>query len=1637
VQQYRQGQYLNAVSTYQRVLEIRQQLGDKAGIGQTLNNLGEVYSWLRQHDKALEVLQQALAIRRELKDRAGEGETLDNLGFAYYLKAQNDKALETLQEALVIRRELGDKAGEGQTLSTIGLVYAVGLQQHPKGLETLQQALAIHEQLGDKFQAGITLRRIGAVYSQTKDYPRALEWFKKSLAVSREVQNRAGEGETLNQIGTTFFRQEQYVRALEVYQQALPLIREAGIRLIEANILKDTADAYFNQKQYDRALEFYQQALPVAQELKNKSQEANILAEIGNSYIRQQKYNQAIESYQQALPIARELSDNKSQVANILYLTGDSYYQQKEYEQAIEYYQQALAIQREIQDKPGIINTLLMLSQGTQASDYYFRGLYPQAKAAASKSIELTQEALRLAREIEHRDLEAKALDYLGQNYMILGNNQQALQILQQAASIARDIKALQTETNALSKLSLIYLGQRDIRKKIEIGLRQLEIAREQQNPLGEAYSKNTLASDYQQVGEHQKASEAFQQALAVTRKIDINQLPPNLRDNALEAEIRSLDGLSLTYLMLGQFEKALDFAQQTLKKAQDARQPKFEVSALLRLALLYSNFAQDYPKVIDAAQQALTIARQIKDPQIEAEALSSLSDGYNKLGNSAAALETAEQLLSIAKRLENPNLERSGLNILTDIYQAQGNFQKALSTAQQLVTLVQEKNLRIHEVTALTQLSESYLSVGETTKAVEAAQQILNLAKQQANPNDELLGLMFLGRAYKLRGEYEQGITAMQTAIQLATKNKFFAGEAAAVYELSGIYEALGEYQQVIAAIEPRLAQVQSLKNPPLEAGMLMDLGYAYANVGNYQVGQKLVEQSLARARELKNPALESMALVKLGSIYNSRNEYQKALELTQQSLKIAQELKSPSLMVVPQGTLGGIYNNLGDYAKSREYYQQVLATAQQLKNRRVEGAALLILSQIHFNQGEPQKTVEFGQQGLAIFREIKEPRLEAFAHGMLSIGYGELGNEQKAMESAQSFLGFAKKVQNPVWGKPALTRVGHIHRKFGRKEEAIKIYQQALAIPTDNQVAGADSYIYAGLARTYLELNQPNVAITYYKQSVNKIEEIRRGIEGLPPELQTSFLDATIDFDREKVSDIYRQLAALLLSQGRDKEALQVQQLLREQEIREAVNPRDAVGDKPNIPLTPAERKIPAQSESIIALAKQINECDRTNCSQLRELNTRRTALITEFDQQLQKIDQEIRANRAKDDAFFDPNKLAIIQEIVEAQPGKVMIYPLVLENELWIQLYAPEDVVRSIKVNVGREELGNAAKEFRDLMEECEKPGVYCSSADTAKLQAVSQKLYNWLIKPLEKELQENQVKNLVFALDRVTRYIPMSALHDGKQYLIEKYTIYNVLTEDTSKVKESERLSGDTQNTPVLAMGVSDAIAGFNPLPNVPAELNAIVRQETKGNQGIYPGQKYLNSKFDFPTLQDNLRNFKILHLATHGVFVPDSADKSYVLLGTGEQLTIPQIKTLTGLSNIHLVVLSACQTALAGPRQDGIEIASTAYHFLNRGAQSVMASLWLVNDGSTSLLMQQFYKNLANGTSEKPMTKAEALRQAQLSMLQGKVTAKDAPAGTRLGVVPKPEAQTTAANSRSPDFSHPYYWAPFILIGNGL
>ncbi|NJL09548.1 MAG: CHAT domain-containing protein [Calothrix sp. SM1_7_51] len=247
-------------------------------------------------------------------------------------------------------------------------------------------------------------------------------------------------------------------------------------------------------------------------------------------------------------------------------------------------------------------------------------------------------------------------------------------------------------------------------------------------------------------------------------------------------------------------------------------------------------------------------------------------------------------------------------------------------------------------------------------------------------------------------------------------------------------------------------------------------------------------------------------------------------------------------------------------------------------------------------------------------------------------------------------------------------------------------------------------------------------------------------------------------------------------------------------------------------------------------------------------------------------------------------------------------------------------------------------------------------------------------------------------------------------------------------------QKKRLPPGTKNTSVLGLGLSQAVPGFNALPNVEKEIDAIVRTPKNDNKGIFPGNEFLNKNFDYTALRDNLRGHNILHIATHGEFVPGRQDDSFLVLGTGKKLPIPEIEKLRDLGDINLVVLSACETALGETnKQDGIEIHGISFYFLKQGAKSVISSLWKVDDPSTAKLMQQFYSNLA--TDAHP-TKAEALRQAQLSLLRGNnsTTANTNPRGISV----TPETGTSPRNQQlASEYSHPYYWAPFILIGNGL
>jgi len=290
--------------------------------------------------------------------------------------------------------------------------------------------------------------------------------------------------------------------------------------------------------------------------------------------------------------------------------------------------------------------------------------------------------------------------------------------------------------------------------------------------------------------------------------------------------------------------------------------------------------------------------------------------------------------------------------------------------------------------------------------------------------------------------------------------------------------------------------------------------------------------------------------------------------------------------------------------------------------------------------------------------------------------------------------------------------------------------------------------------------------------------------------------------------------------------------------------------------------------------------------------------------------------------------------------------------------------------------------------------------------------AQQLYQWMIAPIEADLKARGIQNLVFIMDAGLRSVPFAALHDGKQFLVEKYSaglMPSISLTDTRYVP--------IKNARVLAMGASE-FTELQDLPAVPVELSTIADR-------LWAGNDFLNQAFTVENLlaQRQQQPYGILHLATHGEFRPGAPDKSFIQFWN-TRLGLDKVRQL-GLNNppVELLVLSACRTAL-GDEQAELGFAGLA---AQAGVKTAMASLWYVSDEGTLGLMTDFYEQL-----KRAPIKAEALRQAQVDMIQGRVRLEGGSLRTPNLDVPLPPALAQLGDAQ---LSHPFYWAAFTMIGN--
>jgi CHAT domain-containing protein len=300
-----------------------------------------------------------------------------------------------------------------------------------------------------------------------------------------------------------------------------------------------------------------------------------------------------------------------------------------------------------------------------------------------------------------------------------------------------------------------------------------------------------------------------------------------------------------------------------------------------------------------------------------------------------------------------------------------------------------------------------------------------------------------------------------------------------------------------------------------------------------------------------------------------------------------------------------------------------------------------------------------------------------------------------------------------------------------------------------------------------------------------------------------------------------------------------------------------------------------------------------------------------------------------------------------------------------------------------------------------------------------------LYKILIGPVQADLDQAKAETLVWSLDGVLRYVPMAALFDGKQYLVENYNTVTITPASIYVLADVPHLG----NMSAVAMGISKQYRHeLIPLPAVVGELDHVVKDaHVPGANGVLPGTILLNDQFTKKAMEDLLDGrHTVVHIASHFVYEPGNDSNSYLLLAGDEEdspggfsLTVEDFGSdvKLKLDGTDLLTLSACDTGISGNAAGGNEVDGLGMTAQTMGAKAVISSLWSVEDDSTGDLMADFYKRWVQGNGK--VTKVEALRQAQLDLLEGKIK-------------PPPDPSDPTAPT---SFAHPYYWAPFVLMGN--
>jgi CHAT domain-containing protein len=790
----------------------------------------------------------------------------------------------------------------------------------------------------------------------------------------------------------------------------------------------------------------------------------------------------------------------------------------------------------------------------------------------------------------------------------------------------------------------------------------------------------------------------------------------------------------------------------------------------------------------------------------------------------------------------------------------------------------------------------------------------------------------------------YETGQFAAAVAIWQQLADQFKAqgndvGQAIALSNLSLTWQQTGQLTEAEGAIATSLELLRTApSNPATQAALAQALntqgslqlaqGKAEVALSTWQQAEQTYAQVNDRAGVQRSQLNQAQALQTLGF-------YRRALKLLQ-TVQATQTKPDPALQVATLQGLGNVLRLVGDLDGSRAALEQGLAIAQPQQ-------LTAAIADLHLSLANTQRDQQDFPAAQASYQQAMQARSSVTRLRALLNLFSLLVEQQSttALSLLPTIQAELARRSGDRLTTEAQINLAQSLGKLATQTDDLKL-QRATLLSTAAQQATqrgdqrSQSYALGALGRLYEQNRRFTEAEILTQQALQLAQTANAADIAYQWQWQLGRLRSA-QTDRAGAIVAYQEAVNLLQSLRSDLVAVNSDVQFS---FRESVEPiyRELVSLL--LAATPDQTQL-IQARSLIE-SLQLAELD----------NFFREACLQAQAEQIDQVDRQV-----------------------------AVIYPIILEDRLEVIFSLPDRPLQRHTVRRSQSELEATLAQLKQS---------FGRLAPTQERLRLAQQVYQWLIQPISADLSQSEIKTLVFVLDGALRDIPMAALHDGKQYLVEQYSVALSpgLQLLPSRPVDKQQLQG-------LKGGLSEARQGFSALPAVQLELSQITSE--------IRGEVLLNEELTIANLQTQLSNasYPIVHLATHGQF-GSSAKDTFILTWDG-RINVKQLDSLfrrrqeTTTSPLELLVLSACQTATG----DNRAILGLAGIAVRSGARSTLAALWSVKDQATAEFMTQFYRSLV----QPDVTRAEAVRRAQLSLL------------------------------RNPRYQHPVFWSPFVLVGS--